>query len=135
MVYASHYHDDFAASEGFGWPKHEAAKHNWQKFMQVKNSEITRLNGAYTKMLASAGKAGVTLLEGRGSLVDRHTVNYVDKNGHNTELTTDKILLAVGGWPFRPSDVRGIEHAITSNEAFYLSERPGESLSIYLLPR
>lgn len=31
--------------------------------------------------------------------------------------------IAVGGWPFRP-DIPGKELCITSNEAFYLPQRP-----------
>ncbi len=30
----------------------------------------------------------------------------------------------MGGWPHKPNDVPGIEHAITSNEVFYLEEQP-----------
>jgi glutathione reductase (NADPH) len=42
MVYASHYREDFEAAQGFGWSRHDTAKHNWHKFMQAKDKEITR---------------------------------------------------------------------------------------------
>jgi len=130
MVYASHFHEDFSNAEAFGWSKNDTSKHNWHKFIEAKNKEISRLNGAYSKILASAGKSGVTVFEGKGSLLDAHTVRYVDATGKPTDLTTDKILLAVGGWPHKPSEVVGIEHAITSNEAFYLPNRPGTTFII-----
>jgi glutathione reductase (NADPH) len=72
----------------------------------------------------------VTVLEGRGALVDAHTVRFTDAAGLQTDYTTDKILLAVGGWPFKPPEVKGAEHAITSNEAFYLPERPERVLVV-----
>ena len=57
-------------------------------------------------------------------------MRYVDNDGKTTDMTTDKILLAVGGWPFKPKEVQGIEHAITSNEVFYLPERPNRVLVV-----
>ena len=62
--------------------------------------------------------AGNTVLDGRGVVVDPHTVAVGDKR-----YTAERILIATGGWPSLP-DVPGIEHAITSNEALDLPERP-----------
>jgi len=50
--------------------------------------------------------------------VDEHTVAVND-----AQVTAERILVAVGGWPFVP-ELPGIEHAITSNEAFFLPELP-----------
>jgi glutathione reductase (NADPH) len=50
--------------------------------------------------------------------VDAHTVEV---NGE--KLTAERILIAVGGWPFVP-DVPGRELSITSNEALELEQRP-----------
>jgi pyruvate/2-oxoglutarate dehydrogenase complex dihydrolipoamide dehydrogenase (E3) component len=44
-------------------------------------------------------------------------------NGKTKTLKTKNILIAVGGWPFKP-DIPGIEHTITSNDFFYLEEQP-----------
>src|SRR5262249_10790420 len=38
--------------------------------------------------------------------------------------TADKILVATGARPWMPEGLPGIEHAITSNEAFHLKELP-----------
>jgi len=43
--------------------------------------------------------------------------------GPKKTITAANILIAVGGWPYRP-ELPGIEHAITSNEIFYLKEQP-----------
>src|SRR5690606_12810424 len=39
------------------------------------------------------------------------------------EITADKVLLAVGGWPYIPQ-VPGREHVISSNEVFALDTLP-----------
>ena len=43
----------------------------WQRLMENKNKELDRLNGVYMKLLDSAG---VEYIEGRGKVVDAHTV-------------------------------------------------------------
>jgi len=47
----------------------------------------------------------------------------VSGTGEKVTITAKNILVAVGGWPFKP-DIPGIEHTITSNEIFYLKEQP-----------
>jgi glutathione reductase (NADPH) len=51
-------------------------------------------------------------------LLDPHTIQVGDET-----VTARYILVATGGWPVMP-DIPGIEHAISSNEAFYLPEFP-----------
>merc|ERR1711906_94139 len=64
------------------------------------------------------------ILEARGSLTGPNSVAvHTTATGETTTLTAKNILVAVGGWPFKP-DIPGIEHAITSNEIFYLEEQP-----------
>merc|ERR1712174_153916 len=48
---------------------------------------------------------------------------HTTATGETTKVTAKNILIAVGGWPFKP-DIPGIEHTITSNEIFYLKEQP-----------
>ena len=43
----------------------------WRRFMDNKNAELDRLNGVYMKLLAGAK---VEFIEGRGRVVDAHTV-------------------------------------------------------------
>jgi len=95
-------------------------KHDWKTLITNKNKEIDRLNGIYGGMLS---RAGVDLIEATGSLKDDHTVTLTSATGEEKEVTAETILIAVGGWPFKP-DIPGIEHTITSNEIFYLEERP-----------
>ena len=48
----------------------------WERLMQNKNKELDRLNDVYMNLL---NKAGVKYIEGRGTLVDAHTVQVNGK--------------------------------------------------------
>src|ERR1700757_2682382 len=62
--------------------------------------------------------SGVELIEGRGILVDPHTIE-IDGRAY----TADKILVATGSHPTVP-DIPGIQHVISSNEALDLPALP-----------
>ncbi len=114
LVYASHFREDFHDAAGFGWTVGEL-RFDWSRLIANKNAEIQRLNGVYETLL---GNSGVEIIDGHARLVDAHTVTVGDK-----KFTADNILIATGGWPAVP-DVPGIEHVITSNEAFFLESLP-----------
>jgi len=116
MVYASEFSHVFEDAAGFGWTVGETS-FDWPKFLARKDDEIARLSGIYTTNLQ---KAGCELIHGRASLVDAHTIAI---EGQDKTITADKILIATGGRVYRP-DVPGIEHCITSDEAFHLETLP-----------
>ena len=118
FVYASHYHDDFSEAKGYGWLSHQP-DFDWTTLLANKDKEILRLNGIYEGLLEGAG---VTHFDGRARILDAHTISVGDK-----QVTTDKILIATGGWPTKQS-IPGAEHIITSNEAFYLETLPKRAL-------
>ncbi|QJP09058.1 glutathione-disulfide reductase [Pseudomonas multiresinivorans] len=120
LVYGAHFHEDFEQAAGFGWTLGEA-KFDWPTLIANKNREIHRLNGIYRNLLVNSG---VTLLEGHARLQDAHTVE-VD----GQRFRAKHILIATGGWPQVP-DIPGKEHAITSNEAFFLKELPRRVLVV-----
>lgn len=117
-VYASEYSSAFKDAEGFGWSA-ERPTLDWQKLVSNKETEITRLEGLYGKNLDNHN---VEIINARGKLIDNHTIELTNDLGSRT-VTADKILIATGGWPSFP-DIPGIEHAISSNEAFDLPELP-----------
>ena len=122
MVYGSEYAHKFIEARGYGWDTpQEHPGLDWARFMSNKDTEISRLNGVYGRML---GSAGVEVIEGTASLLDANTVQVGDKS-----YSAENILVAVGGWPFVP-DFPGKEHVITSNEAFYLKELPRRTLVV-----
>lgn len=119
-VHASHYAEDFEEAAGFGWSV-EGVSFDWHTLVANKDVEIDRLNGLYKQTLANAN---VDLIEARGELVDANTIRLGDRT-----VTADKILIATGAWPSRP-DIPGIEHSITSNEAFDLDVLPNRIIIV-----
>jgi len=120
MVYAAHFHEDFEDARGYGWTVPEAT-FSWPALIEAKNREITRLEGIYERLLANAG---VTLMRGRATLADAHTVEIDGKR-----ITAKHILIATGGWPVKPA-IPGAELGITSNEAFELKDLPKRVLMV-----
>jgi glutathione reductase (NADPH) len=111
LVYASQVSTAIADAAGFGW-RIEGAEVDWAALIAAKDREIERLSRLYREGLEAAGAA---VIAGRARLVDAHTVE-VDGRRH----TAAHILIATGSRPELP-EVRGIELAITSNEAFHLA--------------
>ena len=120
LVYASMFREEWEDAAGFGWSAAEP-RHDWATLIANKDREIARLNGVYGRLL---DQAGVTRIEGRARIVDPHRVAVGDRI-----WSAEHILVATGGWPWLP-DIPGIEHAITSNEAFHLPALPERVLII-----
>ena len=120
FVYASQFGEEFEQAAGFGWQV-GSRQFNWATLRDNKNAEIERLNGIYRNLLSNSG---CELIEGRATLKDAHTVSVGTQ-----QFTAQRILIATGGWPFIP-DIPGREHAISSNEVFYLEQFPKRVLVV-----
>jgi len=120
FVYGSRVPHDHRVAEGYGW-QGPAPSLDWPTLIANKNTEISRLNGVYRRLLEGAG---CPILEDRAVLVDAHTVAVAGRH-----YTARHLLVATGGWPFVP-DIPGKEHAITSNEAFFLPELPRRAVVV-----
>ncbi|HWD56648.1 MAG TPA: FAD-dependent oxidoreductase, partial [Stellaceae bacterium] len=114
LVYGSEFASGFADAPGFGWSV-PPATHDWGALIAAKDKELDRLHQIYVNML---NNAQVQIIDGRGVVVDPHTVEVNGKS-----YTAENILVATGGWPETPN-LPGIEHVISSNEALDLKERP-----------
>jgi glutathione reductase (NADPH) len=112
--YGSHYPHAAKEAAAYGWDFDEPSL-SWPRLIENKNREIERLNGIYRNILDSNG---VTLYEARATLIDAHTLDV----GGET-VTAENILIATGGKP-QVWDTPGFEHAIVSDDAFYLEDRP-----------
>ena len=121
FVYASQFPELFHASQGYGWHQNHSASFDWNTLRDNKNTEISRLNGIYQKLL---NNSGATIIQGRAKIEapQRVSINGVD-------YTAEKILIATGGWPFIP-DIPGKELAITSNEIFSLDQLPKKAVIV-----
>jgi len=114
LAYAAHFAEDFEDARGFGWTVPEA-HFSWPDLIRNENTEIERLSSIYVDMIT---KAGASILRGRVTLDDAHSLSVAGKT-----VTSKHILVATGGRPTLPI-IPGIEHAITSNDAFELPELP-----------
>ena len=120
LVYGAHFPEEFEQSSGFGWSLGEA-NFDWATLIANKDREINRLNSIYRNLLVNSG---VTLHEAHAKIVGP---NEVEVNGQR--YSAKHILIATGGWPQIP-DIPGHEHAIGSNEAFFLKELPKRVLVV-----
>jgi glutathione reductase (NADPH) len=115
FVYASHVAEDLEDGQGYGWQNQGKLSFDWPTLRDNKNTEIERLNGIYQNLLLNSGAEIIT---GRARLSGRNSVIVNDKT-----YTAERIVIATGSWPFVP-DIPGKEHAITSNELFFLDQLP-----------
>ncbi|MFN1265893.1 glutathione-disulfide reductase [Pseudomonas lundensis] len=120
LVYGAHFAEEFEQASGFGWTLGPSS-FDWSTLIANKDREINRLNGIYRNLLVNSG---VTLLEGHATLTGP---NEVLVNGQRH--TAKHILIATGGWPQIP-EIPGHEHAISSNEAFFLKALPKRVLVV-----
>jgi glutathione reductase (NADPH) len=116
FVYASRFHGEFEDAAGFGWTVPQAS-FDWTTLVANKDREIGRLEAAYG---ATLEKAGVRVVKDRAVLADAHTVQLA--NG--ARVRAGYVLIATGATPSYGDPIPGIEHVISSNEAFHLTEFP-----------
>jgi glutathione reductase (NADPH) len=117
LVYASRYADDFEDAAGYGWSVGEPV-FDWGKLIANKDREIARLELAYISTLE---RARVNLVKSRAVLEDAHTVRLV---ATGDRIRVRHILISTGAAPWQGPAIPGIEHVISSNEAFHLKELP-----------
>lgn len=112
LVMASHVSDEISDAHGFGWTI-DRAQFDWPSLIANKDRELARIRGFYRKGLE---QAGATIMEARAQLIGDHVVAVGDQ-----QLTAKYILVATGGRAEKPA---GMEHAITSDDAFALPTLP-----------
>ena len=93
---------------------------DWSAQKSARDKELSRLEGIYEGLLS---KKGVTVLKGYGRIVSPNTVEV---NGR--KYTARFILIAVGNQPSLPLNVPGVEHTITSDDVFEMTEKPNSIL-------
>jgi glutathione reductase (NADPH) len=116
LVYASRFHGDFEDAAGYGWTIPRAT-FDWPTLIANKDKEIGRLETAYGSLLE---RAGVRVFKSRATVADAHTVQVAG----GERVRAAYILISTGGTPSYGNSIPGIEHAISSNEAFHLQEFP-----------
>jgi glutathione reductase (NADPH) len=116
LVMGSHVHQEIEDAAGFGWTIPEAT-FDWPTLIANKDKEIDRLEAAYT---ANVEKSGARIVKTRAVFEDAHTIRL----GTGETVRAKTVLIATGGAPNHGHAIPGIEHVISSNEAFHLAALP-----------
>src|ERR1700749_2693722 len=116
FVLGSHLPQEMEDAAGFGWTVSNAS-FDWRTLVANKDKEIARLEAAYT---TNVEKSGAEIVKTRAVLDDPNTVRLA--NGKIVKARY--VLIATGGAPNHGPAIPGIEHVISSNEAFHLPELP-----------
>jgi glutathione reductase (NADPH) len=116
FVLGSHVHQEIEDAAGFGWSI-PSVTFNWPTLVANKDKEIARLEGIYT---SNVEKSGARIVKARAVLEDAHTLRL----GNGETIRAKYILVATGSAPNHGAAIPGIEHVISSDEAFHLPELP-----------
>jgi glutathione reductase (NADPH) len=116
LVMGSHVRHEIDDAAGFGWTI-PSATFDWPALIANKDKEIARLEAAYT---TNVEKSGARIVKTRAVFADAHTLRL----GTGETVTAKYVLIATGGAPNHGVVIPGIEHVISSNEAFHLTELP-----------
>src|SRR5580693_10059555 len=116
MVIGSHVRHEIEDAAGFGWSI-PSVTFDWPTLIANKDKEIARLEAAYT---SNVEKAGARIVKTRAVLEDAHTLRLA--NGET--VRAKYVLIATGGAPNHGRRIPGLDHVISSNEAFHLPEMP-----------
>src|SRR5260370_3043457 len=116
LVYASHIHHEIEDAAGFGWTI-PSVTFDWPTLIANKDKEIARLEAAYT---CNVEKSGARIVKTRAVFEDAHTLRLATGEAVKARY----VLIATGGAPNHGFAIPGIEHVISSNEAFHLPQLP-----------
>jgi glutathione reductase (NADPH) len=116
FVMGSHVQQEIEDAAGFGWTIPEV-RFDWKTLVANKDKEIARLESIYA---ANVEKSGARIVKTRAVFEDPHTLRLAT----GETVRARHILIATGGAPNHGREIPGIEHVISSNEAFHLDELP-----------
>ncbi len=121
MVFAAGHGAGIEEARKYGWDV-APARFDWRAFRARLDTELTRLEGIYTR---NAEASGVVIHHQRAIMTDPHTVRLAD----GTEISARHVLIATGGRPVVPEgfDLPGV---MTSNDLFLLDDLPSNMLIV-----
>ena len=113
LVYGAAYRHLLADAASYGWSV-EAAQPDPAALLARVRAEVDRLNLLHIGFLE---KAGVELVRGWGRFSGPHSIEVAAADGSCRTLKAERILIAVGGRPHRPS-IPGAELGWVSDDLF-----------------
>ncbi|XP_073079837.1 thioredoxin reductase 2, mitochondrial isoform X4 [Manis javanica] len=109
----------------YGWELAQPTPHSWRKMAEAVQNHVKSLNWGHRVQLQDRK---VKYFNIKASFVNKHTVRGVTKDGKETLLSAEHIVIATGGRPRYPMHVEGaLEYGITSDDIFWLKESPGKT--------
>ena len=118
LVYGAHFAEDLDDARRFGWQV-AGATFDWPTLRDNVLAEVARISGLYRETLENHD---VEIYEGHAAVTGPNSVR-IDGRTFGAKF----ILIATGARP-QLLQVPGIEHTITSNEAFHLERLPARIL-------
>ena len=118
LVYGAHFAEDLDDARRFGWQV-SGATFDWPTLRDNVLAEVARISGLYRETLENHS---VDIYEGHAAVTGPNSVR-IDGRTFGAKF----ILIATGARP-QLLQVPGIEHVITSNEAFHLERLPARIL-------
>jgi len=115
LVYGAHFAEDLEDAKHFGWSI-EGKSFDWVKLRDHVQKDVDRLEGLYGETLSNHN---VSVFQERAEITGPHEITLAS----GKVVTAKYILIATGAQPHKP-EFEGVEHCITSNEAFHLDEVP-----------
>ena len=125
LVYASQFSEQVSEAEGFCWQVSDF-KSNWPELIVKKNKELDRLHGIYVNLIKNSG---CDLISGWGKITGPNSVSITKEGNDTIELSSEKIMVAVGGESSFPN-FDGNNYMINSDNALDLVKLPN-SIAIY----
>src|SRR5512138_2211926 len=114
LVYGAHFAEDLEDARRFGWQL-DGAQFDWATLRDNVLAEVSRISGLYQQTLETHK---VEILTGHAVVTGPNSARIDGR-----DVTAKTLLIATGARP-QLAAVPGIEHAITSNEAFHLEQLP-----------
>lgn len=111
--------ENFDVARHYGYDIPEHVNVDYAHFKNLRDSVITRLNGAYER---NWNREGIDLVHGRAYFVEPKVIE-VELDGAKTRYAAPHILIATGGRPSIPK-VKGAEHGISSDGFFEIEQLP-----------
>ncbi|ODV86689.1 hypothetical protein CANARDRAFT_27107 [[Candida] arabinofermentans NRRL YB-2248] len=126
MWYASDMASKIRLAKDYGFEQVDpnfANQFNWSTLKEKRDSYIKRLNGIYERNMS---KEGVDFIYGFARFTKDGKIEVVHKDDSSniSTFTADNILIATGGTPVDPTNIKGYELGISSDGFFELDYQP-----------
>jgi glutathione reductase (NADPH) len=114
--------------EHYGYEIPKNVPFDFGEFVDKRSARIKVLNGAYESNWA---KEGIELIKGTATFIDKNNMEVTLKDGSGKiRISAPHICIATGSYPTKPSDIKGAEYGITSDDFFSIKVLPKKILFV-----